>query len=140
MNDNAIMAMIEEDEGRIDHIYLDSEKNPTCGVGHLLAVGSKVPPAAVQAFLKQDFQIALADYLSLVRLYNFSLDPIRRAVLINMLFNMGLTRVRKFVLMIKALQAEDWAWAAEEMVDSRWYRQTKNRAKRLVKMMREGEV
>ena len=140
MNDNAIKVMIQGHEGYEDHVYLDTEEKPTCGWGHLLAIGTKVPEAAAQAFFEQDFRVALADYLSLVRLYSLDLDSVRRAVLIDMLYNMGLTRVRRFVLMIKALQAEDWERAAQEMVDSRWYRQTKTRAKELVGMMREGEV
>lgn len=138
MTDDQIKAMIQGHEGYEDHVYLDTEDKLTCGWGHLLAVGTKVPPAASEAFFDQDFRIASADYLSLVREYNFNLNGVRRAILIDMLFNMGLTRVRRFVLMIKALQNEDWELAAEEMVDSRWYRQTKTRAKELVQMMREG--
>ena len=138
MTDDQIKAMIQGHEGYRDEVYLDSLGKPTCGWGHLLAVGTKVPPAASEAFFDQDFRVAMADYLSMVREYSLNLDPVRRAVLIDMLYNMGLTRVRRFVLMIKALQNEDWELAAEEMVDSRWYRQTKTRAKELVEMMREG--
>jgi lysozyme len=138
MTDDQIMAMIQGHEGYEDHVYLDTEDKATCGWGHLLAVGTKVPEAAALAFFDQDFRVASADYLSLMREYNLNLNGVRRAILIDMLFNMGLTRVRRFVLMIKALQNEDWEWAAEEMVDSRWYRQTKTRAKKLVQMMREG--
>ena len=140
MNDNAIKTMIQGHEGYEDHIYLDTEEKPTCGWGHLLAIGTKVPGAAAQAFFNQDFQVALADFLSLVRQLSLALDSVRRAVLIDMLFNMGLTRVRRFVLMIEALHVEDYELAAEEMINSRWYRQTKTRAKDLVKMMREGDV
>ncbi len=139
MTDDQIKAMIQGHEGYEDHVYLDSLDKPTCGWGHLLAVGTKVPSAASEAFFDQDFNVAKADYLSMMLQYGLDLNPTRRAVLVDMLFNMGLTRVRRFVLMIKALQAEDYNLAAEEMVDSRWYRQTKSRAKELVKMMREGE-
>ena len=138
MNDAAIKTLIQGHEGYRSEIYLDSLGKPTCGWGHNLAIGSKVPQKAAQVFFDQDFREASANYLNLMREYSLELNGIRRAVLIDMLFNMGLTRVRRFVLMIKALQNEDWELAAEEMVDSRWYRQTKTRAKVLVKMMKEG--
>ncbi len=138
MTDNQMKALIQGHEGYKDHVYLDSMGNPTCGWGHLLAVGSKVPEKAAQAFFDQDFREAWANYLALVREFNLNLDGIRRAVLVDMLFNMGLTRVRRFVLMIKALQAEDYNLAAEEMFNSRWRRQTGTRATELIKMMREG--
>ena len=53
-----------------------------------------------------------------------------------MMFNMGYTRLSKFKGMKRGVDARDWAMAADEMVDSRWYRQVTNRADRLVQRMR----
>jgi len=52
------------------------------------------------------------------------------------MFNMGYTRLSKFKGMKRGVDSEDWNAAADEMVDSRWYRQVTNRADRLVKRMR----
>lgn len=62
----------------------------------------------------------------------------RHAVIVSMVFNLGLTRFRKFKKMIAAVQAQDWHRAADEMLNSKWARQVGRRARELAKMMREG--
>ena len=39
-------------------------------------------------------------------------------------------------LLIESFDSKDWNKAADEMVDSRWYKQVTNRAQRLVDRMR----
>ena len=53
-----------------------------------------------------------------------------------MMFNLGQTRLAKFKDMKKALDNQDYKAAAAAMVDSRWYNQVPNRAKRLVERMK----
>jgi lysozyme len=53
-------------------------------------------------------------------------------ILVNMMFNLGRTRLSKFKNMRKAIDNEDWSTAAVEGRDSRWYRQVGNRAERLM--------
>ena len=55
------------------------------------------------------------------------------------MFNLGRPRLSKFVGMKRGVDAKDWNSAADEMVDSRWYRQVGDRAERLVNRMREIE-
>ena len=57
-------------------------------------------------------------------------------IIANMMFNMGLSRMRQFKGMKKGVDAREWDSAADEMVDSVWYKQVTNRAERLVKRMR----
>jgi len=57
-------------------------------------------------------------------------------ILCNMLFNMGRPRLSKFVGMKAGVDARDFNEAANQMVDSRWYTQVPNRARRLVDRMR----
>ena len=56
-------------------------------------------------------------------------------ILVNMMFNLGRTRLSKFKNMKKALDKADWATAAIEGRDSRWYKQVTNRAERLMKRL-----
>ena len=63
-------------------------------------------------------------------------DAVRRKVLIDMAFNLGITGLLKFLRMIAALERKDYAVAAKEMENSRWYRQVGERGRRLVEMMR----
>jgi lysozyme len=53
-------------------------------------------------------------------------------VLANMCFQLGRPRLSKFKNLIAAVEDLDWAKMADEMEDSNWYRQTTNRAVRLI--------
>ena len=57
-------------------------------------------------------------------------------IIANMMFNLGRPRLSKFKGMKAGVDAKDWNKAADEMVDSAWYRQVPNRAGRLVERMR----
>ena len=57
-------------------------------------------------------------------------------IIANMMFNLGIPRLSKFKGMKAGVDARDWERAADEMVDSSWYRQVTNRAARLVVRMR----
>ena len=57
-------------------------------------------------------------------------------IIANMMFNLGRPRISKFKGMKAGVDSRDWNKAADEMVDSRWYTQVPNRAKRLVERMR----
>lgn len=45
-------------------------------------------------------------------------------------------RLKKFLGMKSDVDARDWNKAADEMIDSKWYKQVPNRAGKLVKRMR----
>ena len=49
---------------------------------------------------------------------------------------MGRTRLSKFKNMNAAVEEGDWNRASQEMMNSRWYNQVRNRARRLVERMR----
>ena len=59
-----------------------------------------------------------------------------KQIIANMMFNMGRPRLSKFKGMKAGVDSGDWNKAADEMVDSGWYRQVTNRAQRLVDRMR----
>ena len=52
------------------------------------------------------------------------------------MFNMGRTRLSKFKGMKRGVDSRDWNTAADEMIDSTWYKQVTNRADRLVERIR----
>ena len=76
-----------------------------------------------------------------VKKYNFyeGLSDVRRAVVVDMAYNLGLGGLRSFVTFRKHLTHRDYLSAAREMMDSKWATQVPNRAKRLAKMMRTNE-
>ena len=141
MNDPAIKKWIKTEEGYKEKIYLDSVGNWTCGWGHLLFLGDEVPTAACEGFFDDDYAQAKDDLKTLYRMYSLPvMGLVREAVLLGMLFQMGLTKVMKFKKMLVALMDKDWNRAAVEMLDSKWARQTPARAKEAAEMMRTGAI
>lgn len=131
-------------EGIVLEVYLDSEGLFTVGVGHLIKIndeefkkplGHKITEDRARELFKQDLGTAIAECEKLFPKIDEYPDAVQK-VLVNMTFNLGRPRLSKFKNMIKAVEAHDWPKAADEMMDSRWYRQVKGRAEELVEMMR----
>lgn len=66
-------------------------------------------------------------------------DPPRRAVLVNMAFQLGVRGLFKFRRMLAAIERRDFEAAAREGLDSQWARQTPARARELMEQLRTGE-
>lgn len=139
------------------HVYLDSLGIPTVGIGFnldrpdaaatLAAVGANYADVrAGRADLTQEqitklFEITVAEATTHVRqlVPGFDrLSNVRKAVLIDMMFNLGPTRLAQFRNMLAALTESDFAAAAREMQNSSWYSQTGNRARQDVDLMQRG--
>lgn len=67
------------------------------------------------------------------------LDDVRRDVLANMAFNLGVDGLLDFKNTLARVKAGDFEGAAEGMLKSLWARQVGERARRLAAMMRTGE-
>jgi lysozyme len=67
-----------------------------------------------------------------------ALDEVREAVVLNMVFNLGITKFKGFVNTIADISAGNYESAASRMLQSLWARQVGNRALRLAEMMRTG--
>jgi GH24 family phage-related lysozyme (muramidase) len=66
------------------------------------------------------------------------LSPARRDALVDISFNLGATRLRKFRKALKAMADEDYEQAANEFMDSRWSEQVGRRAFTVTEMIRKG--
>ena len=67
------------------------------------------------------------------------LDAVRQLVVMDMAFNMGVPRLKKFKNMWAAIHEKDFPTAAKEMLDSRWATQVKGRSTKLAHAMHHGE-
>ena len=67
-----------------------------------------------------------------------SLDDVRYYVLLNMAFNLGVSRLLKFEKMWKAIEDQRYVDAALEMKDSRWCEQVGGRCSELAALMESG--
>jgi lysozyme len=144
MNLERLQEDLETDEGVVYEVYLDHLGLPTVGIGHLILesdpeygaeVGTPVTEERVTELFQQDCEIVLADCQILYPDFD-DLPEEAQLIIANMMFNMGRPRLSKFKGMKRGVDTRDWDTAADEMVDSGWYRQVTNRAERLVKRMR----
>lgn len=85
--------------------------------------------------LDHQFETAVQDVADLVPNFQ-TLPPDAQMTLVDMSFNLGKTRLKKFEKMIKALSQRNFDEAANQMVDSKWYNQVGDRSKYLVDVMR----
>ena len=68
------------------------------------------------------------------------MSEVRQRIVVDMVFNLGMSRFLNFKLAINAMQEEDWEEAAAQMLDSRWARQVGTRATRLSEAMINDEL
>lgn len=144
MNKEQLREEIAEDEGCKFEIYLDHLGLPTFGIGALVKendpeygqpVGTPVDEERVRQRFNLDIAVTIDDCKVLYDDFD-DLPEECQHIIANMMFNMGRPRLSKFKGMKAGVDARDWNRAADEMVDSRWYDQVTNRAKRLVARMR----
>mgnify|MGYP003315409430 FL=1 len=144
MDIDKLREEIKYDEGSVNEIYLDHLGLATFGIGHLVTewdeeygweVGTPVSEDRCNEVFDSDIQVVLSDCEHLYPDFDELPEEVQR-IIANMMFNMGRPRLSKFKGMKAGVDARDWQKAADEMVDSRWYRQVTNRAERLVERMR----
>ena len=120
-------------EGYRDTPYRDSLGYLTVGVGRCI---DKVPFSADEIDLMLTNDIARATHAA--DLLCPHLGGFRRDVLIEMCFQLGAGGVSKFRRFLAALEGHQWGVAADEMLDSKWAKQTPARAQELAEVMRNG--
>ena len=134
LTDKAI-KLIQRHEGLRLAPYLDSVGVLTVGYGHNLE--KPITQKEAERLLEMDLQETLADCRTLHWFHH--LDDVRQAVIINMVFNLGLPRFKTFVKTIEYIESGQYFMAATEMLTSKWAKQVKGRAIDLSYMMRTGE-
>ena len=115
--------------------YRDTVGKLTIGYGRNLD-DKGITRAEAVLMLDTDMAEAIDDASSLP--YWENLSPVRKIVMSDITYNLGLTKLRKFIKLNRALLLRDYNLAGHEMKDSRWYRQTTRRAKVLVEAMKTG--
>lgn len=142
---NEMAKEIKTDEGVVHEVYLDHLGLPTVGVGHLirehdpehgLDVGTEVGEERVAELFESDLYTCVAETKLLYPQFE-ELPAEAQKILCNMMFNMGRPRLSRFHKMKKAVDSSDWKEAANQMIDSKWYKQVPNRAGRLVQRMKD---
>lgn len=127
---------IVQNEGYRRYMYYDTEGIPTIGIGFNLEQGFSQEECVLILRHRLD---KLVDQLR-DRVFQMSqINAVRRIVLLDMSYNLGVDGLLKFKKMLAALNVGNFELAADEMLDSRYALQVKGRARRNAQMMRTGE-
>lgn len=128
--------MLIRHEGLMLKPYRDSVNKLTIGVGRNLDdVGISRDEAIY--LLKNDIQKVVAQAKQFPW-YDKLSNP-RKQVVLNMIFNLGITRFSQFRKTIGFIANGDYTAAAKEMLDSKWAKQVGKRATELAGIMERGE-
>jgi len=145
MSLEGLKIRIKIHEGFRDTVYEDSLGKATIGYGHLVTYKDKFEPEKkyskemLDQLFEDDFQNAVDQTDFFIKSNELEICDVARQVLIEMCFQLGIGTLNKFKNMTKALQEQDYKTAGDEMINSRWYKQTKERCQKLADIMRKCE-
>ena len=142
MNLERLMESVKKHEGYRNKVYLDTLGKRTVGVGHLCVEDfweddKEYEEKFLMEILADDLQNAIKGARELKEEHSCTdIDEIAQEILVEMVFQLGKTGVSKFKNMWKALSEKNYIGASYEMLDSRWAKQTPNRAKAMADLMK----
>lgn len=133
-----VSANLQQEEGFSGHAYQDHLGVWTIGFGRNVDKengGPGITHEEGQILLLHDIQ-RVANELSKRLPWVGELDLDRRECLVEISFQLGWPRLSKFKKMLAALKAGDWPEAAEQLLDSRYAKQTPERVARYAARLR----
>ncbi len=136
MDYERVAARIRKSEGLSYLPYKCPSGHLTIGYGHNLEHGISIE--AAELLLRQDIEIAVRQVKNAF-IWWPKLTEARFYVLVDMTFNMGISRLCGFKKMLTAVEQGDYQTAAKEMLASKWAVQVGRRAAELSKIMKKGE-
>ena len=131
-----VKAQLRVDEGVRYLPYQDTAGVLTIGIGHNLR-DVPLSEQAVAVIFSDD--LAAAEIAARRLVPNFdALTDNRKAVVLNMAFNLGYTKLSSFKATLSYIVTGQWDKAAAGMRASLWARQVGDRAERLAVLMEKG--
>lgn len=136
---NKLRAEIERDEGRRASAYRDSLGYLTIGIGRLIdgRAGGGLSDEEIDHLFANDIARVYGKINYRLWFKAANTDARQRAF-INMYFQLG-ERIEGFKRSLEAAERQDWAECGRRMRQSLWYRQTPERAERVIRMLETGE-
>ena len=138
---NKLLESVKRHEGYRNKVYLDTLNKRTVGVGHLCVEDfweddKEYDEDFLMGILEKDLQSAIDQADDMCS--NLIISDDAKIIIIEMIFQLGGNGVSKFRKMWQALQQDppDYAEASVQMLDSRWAKQTPNRAQEMAEHMK----
>lgn len=152
-----LRSYISENEGEESKVYYDSLGIPTIGIGfnlerndariiiedlgvsydQLLRNEAELSPEQIQFLFNRTIESSIQTAKKLFFEFDKIL-PARQIILIDLVFNLGETKLNGFRKMIYAVNKKDWSCAAFELQDSKWFSQVGRRGPRNVHGLKTG--
>jgi len=148
MNTQRVIEQLKRHEGLRLYVYDDAtgreirkgsrvQGHPTIGVGRLLTSARGLSTIEIEMLLENDIEVVVDELNRNVPWWN-ELNESRQAVMVNLCFNLGWPRLSLFENMLDAAEKGNWDRAADELMDSKWFRQVGLRGLELVEQLRTG--
>jgi lysozyme len=139
MSNNKLIEMLKIHEGVETHAYKCSASKITIGVGRNIDPegGIGLSEDEIDYLLQNDIDRIITE-LDFEYDWFSDLNEARQDAMIDISFNLGQTRLRKFQKALTAMSRNDWDTAADEFMDSKWSKQVGQRAKKLTDIIRKG--
>ena len=140
MENNKLLESVKAHEGYSNKVYLDTRGFRTIGVGHLCVEDhwedeKEYPEDMLMELLERDLQSAIDQADDMCK--NLSISEHAKFIITEMIFQLGGNGVSKFRKMWAALQEDppNYFEAHVQMLDSKWAKQTPNRAADMAEKM-----
>lgn len=135
-----IKSQLYRDEGKKKSVYKDSRGFDTIGCGRLVdaRMNAGLSDTEIDYLLDNDIRDRKTN-LALSLPWYLALDSVRQGVLVNMAFQLGLTKLLEFHNTLGYMKAHEFDLAATEMLNSDWAKETPERAGRLAQQMQTGQ-
>lgn len=139
--------LIAKEEGYRSKPYFCSEGYPTIGYGQKLGPKNapldlykfELPEIVAHEWLEFSVSVLYGAIEDKKFFFEASVRTERAAVILSMAYQLGINGLMKFGKMIAAIERKDWVEASVQALDSRWAKQTQERAKRHAAILRTGE-
>ena len=133
-----LVAQLKRHEGVKSHAYKCTANMITVGVGRNIDEngGIGLSDDEINYLLENDIKRCKQELIALS--WFTDLDSVRQDALVNLCFNLGLTRLMGFKNAMAAMAEGNYEKAADEFMDSKWATQVGSRADEVTEMVRTG--
>jgi lysozyme len=137
---NELTRQLRGDEGVKATVYKDHLGFSTIGVGRLVdsrKPGAGLRPHEIDYLLQNDIDDRIEALTRRLPWFQ-NLDDARRGVLLNMAFQMGVEGLLGFERTLSLIRDGKYELAAHAMLQSKWAKQTPERAARMAEQIKSG--
>ncbi len=133
-----LIEQLKRHEGIRTHAYQCTANMTTVGVGRNIdedgGIGLSIDE--IEFLLENDIKRCKQELITFP--WFSQIDSVRQDALVNLCFNLGMTRLLGFRNALTAMSVGDYDKAADEFMDSRWAKQVGSRAEEVCAMIRTG--